>query len=200
VTDAQDLPGARGGYAKGAARRSQILAEMIRLIAENGVDASSLRTVAAALGISQATLRHHFPTRDELLVAVYRAHDQRVADAEPTPPSAIEDMRSSAERNRAVPGLVQLYTTLAAEAVEQGHPVPRDFVRERFDSLRARMRDSIEADQRAGRIRADLDATDLASLAIAASDGLQVQWLLDPEAVDSERILRLLESLVRPER
>jgi AcrR family transcriptional regulator len=197
VTDADDAPAARRGYAKGEARRSQILAEMLRLIAENGVDASSLRTVAAALGISQATLRHHFPTRDELLVAVYRAHDQRVAEAaEPLP--AIEDMRVSAERNRAVPGLVQLYTTLAAEAVEQGRPLPRDFVRGRFDSLRTRMRDSIAADQRAGRIRADVDATDLASLAIAASDGLQVQWLLDPETVDSERILRLLESLVGP--
>ncbi|WIB11371.1 MULTISPECIES: TetR family transcriptional regulator C-terminal domain-containing protein [unclassified Curtobacterium] len=50
----------------------------------------------------------------------------------------------------------------------------------------------------AGRIRDDLDPEDLASLSIAVSDGMQVQWLLDPDAVDGERVLRLLERIVPP--
>jgi hypothetical protein len=37
----------------------------------------------------------------------------------------------------------------------------------------------------------------VAALVIAASDGLQVQWLLDPE-VDIEASLRLLEGLLAP--
>jgi len=69
-------------------------------------------------------------------------------------------------------------------------------MRERFTRLRAELAELIAADQAAGRIRADLDPVDLASLGIAASDGLQVQWLLDPEAVDGERVLRLLESII----
>ncbi|MBF4615437.1 TetR/AcrR family transcriptional regulator [Curtobacterium sp. VKM Ac-1376] len=186
----------RGGYRKGAERRTQILDEMIRMVAEQGVDASSLRSVAEALGITHAALRHYFPSRDELLLAVYREHEVREQGAPDRMKSAIGDMRESASRNRAVPGLVQLYTTLGADAVQEGHPATREFMRERFARLRTELSVLIEADQASGRIRADLDPVDLASLSIAASDGLQVQWLLDPEAVDGERVLRLLERLV----
>jgi len=186
----------RGGYRKGAERRTQILDEMIRMVADHGVDASSLRSVADSLGITHAALRHYFPNRDELLLAVYREHEVREQGAPDRMKSAIGDMRDSASRNREVPGLVQLYTTLAADAVQEGHPATREFMRERFTRLRADLAALIEADQASGRIRADLDPVDLASLSIAASDGLQVQWLLDPEAVDGEKVLRLLEQIV----
>ncbi|WP_144765161.1 TetR/AcrR family transcriptional regulator [Curtobacterium sp. 9128] len=199
MTHAEDAERApRRGYRKGAERRAQILDEMIRMVAEQGVDASSLRSVAEALGITHAALRHYFPSRDELLLAVYREHEVREQGAPDRMPSAIGDMRESAERNRAVPGLVQLYTTLAADAVSEGHPSTREFMRERFARLRGELADLIRRDQDLGRIRADLDATDLASLSIAASDGLQVQWLLDPDAVDGERVLHLLEQIVPP--
>ncbi|ROP63567.1 TetR/AcrR family transcriptional regulator [Curtobacterium sp. ZW137] len=194
--DAETAP--RRGYRKGAERRVQILDEMIRMVAEQGVDASSLRSVAEALGITHAALRHYFPSRDELLLAVYREHEVREQGAPDRLESAIGDMRESAGRNRDVPGLVQLYTTLSADAVGEGHPSTREFMRERFARLRSELADLIRRDQEAGRIRADLDPTDLASLSIAASDGLQVQWLLDPDEVDGERVLSLLEHIVPP--
>jgi hypothetical protein len=37
---------------------------------------------------------------------------------------------------------------------------------------------------------------DAAALVIAASDGLQIQWLLDPGAVDVGRSLSILERLL----
>jgi AcrR family transcriptional regulator len=199
MTAAEDADAApRRGYRKGAERRVQILDEMIRMVAEQGVDASSLRSVADALGITHAALRHYFPSRDELLLAVYREHEVREQNSPDRLASAIGDMRDSARRNREVPGLVQLYTTLAADAVGEGHPSTSDFMRERFARLRSELAVLIQRDQDLGRIRSDLDPTDLASLSIAASDGLQVQWLLDPDAVDGERVLRLLEQLVPP--
>jgi len=188
----------RRGYAKGAARRAQILDQVLRMVAEQGVDASSLRSVAEALGISHAALRHYFPTRDDLLVAVYRAHEVRRGEAGGPRESAVGGMRKSAVLNREVPGLVQLYTTLAGDAAGAGHPVTREFFRERFARLRAELSDRVRADQEAGRIDPSVDADDLAALAIAASDGIQVQWLLDPDAVDGERVLALLERLVPP--
>ncbi|MFJ3384674.1 MULTISPECIES: TetR/AcrR family transcriptional regulator [unclassified Curtobacterium] len=199
MTAAEDADTApRRGYRKGAERRVQILDEMIRMVAEQGVDASSLRSVAEALGITHAALRHYFPSRDELLLAVYREHEVREQGAPDRLESAIGDMRESAGRNREIPGLVQLYTTLSADAVSEGHPSTREFMRERFARLRSELADLIRRDQELGRIRADLDPTDLASLSIAASDGLQVQWLLDPDAVDGERVLSLLEHIVPP--
>jgi hypothetical protein len=41
---------------------------------------------------------------------------------------------------------------------------------------------------------------DAAALVIAASDGLQIQWLLDPSLVDVGRSLSLLERLLPQDR
>jgi len=197
--DAQDDEAApRRGYAKGAARRAQILDHVIRMVADQGVDASSLRSIADALGISHAALRHYFPTRDDLLVAVYHEHEVQRGGTGGPPKSAVGGMRVSAVLNREVPGLVQLYTTLAGDAVQESHPVTREFFRARFARVRGEVAERVRADQAAGRIDPGIDAQDLAALAIAASDGIQVQWLLDPDAVDGARVLELLERLVPP--
>ena len=52
--------------------------------------------------------------------------------------------------------------------------------------------------QQAGRIRADLDPEAIAALVIAASDGLQTQWLLDPDAPQDAALLLLEQLLSRP--
>ena len=68
-------------------------------------------------------------------------------------------------------------------------------MRDRFQALRETLAARIESGQRAGRIAADIDPLDAAALVIAASDGLQIQWLLDPGAVDVSRSLSILEPL-----
>ena len=69
-------------------------------------------------------------------------------------------------------------------------------VRDRFRLLRQTLTARIESGQRAGRIAADIDPLDAAALVIAASDGLQIQWLLDPGQVDVGRSLSILERLL----
>ncbi|QDZ15389.1 TetR/AcrR family transcriptional regulator [Humibacter ginsenosidimutans] len=191
----------RRSYAKGVARRSQIIESAIEEFADHGVDGTSLRTLGDAIGVSHATLRHYFATRDELLVEVYRAHEQNsVGEAFGSPmpegESVVEAMAASADRNSSIPGLVRLYATLSSDAVQAGHPVSEHFVRERFRGLRALLAEHIRAGQAAGDIAADFEAEDAAALVIAASDGLQVQWLLDPDDVDVRRSLALLERLL----
>lgn len=188
---------ARRSYPKGVRRRQQILDSAIALLAQRGVDRASLRTVGEAIGVSHAALRHYFSSRDELLVEAYRTHEARAArDAPATDESAVGLIVEAAERNRSIPGLVELYATLTTDALQEQHAVTRDFVRERFRSLRAALAVMIESGQQAGRIAADIDPLDAAALVIAASDGLQIQWLLDPDAVDVGRSLSILERLV----
>ena len=49
--------------------------------------------------------------------------------------------------------------------------------------------------QSVGRLRDDVDPELVAALVVAASDGLQTQWLLDP-AVDHEAALAMLDHLL----
>jgi AcrR family transcriptional regulator len=179
-------------------RRQQILDSAIELFAQRGVDRASLRTIGAAIGVSHTALRHYFASRDELLVEAYRAHEARAAgagEARAASESAVGQIIEAAERNRSIPGLVELYATLSTDALQEQRAVTREFIRGRFGSLRELLAARIEAGQQAGRIAADIDPADAAALVIAASDGLQVQWLLDPGTVDVGRSLSILERL-----
>lgn len=187
----------RGAYAKGVARRQEILDAAIGVFAQRGADRTSLRAIAQEVGVTHAALIHHFGSLEQLLVDVYQESARRLdrearAAADVSP---VETMRLSAERNREVPGMVQLYTTLVAAALEEGHPAATTFATERFAAVRATLADHVRRQQDDGRIRSDVDADHVAALVIAASDGLQTQWLLDPD-VDQVGALALLERLL----
>ena len=190
-------PGGRGSYAKGIARRQEILDRAIEVFAERGSKRTSLRAIASEVGVTHAALTHYFGSLDELLVAVYvesgrrsDAHDEPAEESTPAP-----TMRRSAQQNRSIPGLVQLYSSLVAAALEDGHPAPQEFITTRFARLRREMALRVSRLQDDGVIRPDVDPALVAALVIAASDGLQVQWLLDPD-VDHEGALAMLDTLL----
>lgn len=193
-------PRPRGPYAKGLARRQQILDLAIDVFARHGSAGTSLRSIAREIGVSHAALTHYFTSREQLLVEVYREAERRKGEAHPhsADASPVEIMTESARRNHDVPGLVQLYSTLVAAALEPGHPDATEFASERFARVRADLTDRVRRSQAAGRIRDDVDPGAVASLVIAASDGLQTQWMLD-ETVPQSQALDLLARLLAPE-
>ena len=192
-------PVSRGSYAKGVARRQQILDRAIEVFARRGADRTSLRAIAEEVGVTHAALRHYFGSLEELLVEVYRESERQGDLHHPDDPDAtpVGVMRESAQLNREIAGLVQLYSTLVAAALEEGHPSARDFATQRFARVRENLVDRVIRSQQAGRVRADVDPEAVAALVIAASDGLQTQWLLDPAAPQDQSLL-LLERLLAP--
>ncbi|MGJ0388925.1 TetR/AcrR family transcriptional regulator [Microbacterium sp. CGR1] len=190
----------RGAYAKGIARRQEILDRAIEVFAARGADRTSLRAIASAVGVTHSALTHYFGSLEELLVAVYKestAPGRQQPDALPDHATPVERMLESARTNREIPGLVQLYSTLVAAALEEGHPAAREFATTRFARLRTDMADVIRHQQDGGLMRDDVDAGAVAALIVAASDGLQTQWLLD-ESTPQQESLALLDRLLRP--
>ncbi len=195
-----DLGGApaRGSYAKGIARRQEILDRAIDVFARRGSDRTSMRSIAQEVGVTHAALAHYFGSLEELLVAVYRESQKRAPAMGPEEAvTPVTIMQESARVNREVAGLVQLYSTLVASALEEGHPAAREFATERFARLREGLAVRVRRNQQAGLIRADVDPEAVAALVIAASDGLQTQWLLDP-AVPQDAAFTLLDALLAP--
>lgn len=195
-----DRPRARGAYAKGIARRQEILDRAIEVFAARGADRTSLRAIAREVGVSHAALTHYFGSLEELLIAVYQESNApgrrpETARDDETP---VQQMIASARTNREVPGLVQLYSMLVSAALEEGHPAAREFATDRFRVLRTRIAQAVGQQQAQGRIRDDLDPVAVAALVVAASDGLQTQWLLDENAPQHEA-LAVLDRLLRPE-
>ena len=197
--------GRQGSYSKGIARRQEILDRAIEVFRDRGADGTSLRRIAEAIGISHGALLHYFSSREELLVAVYE-HAERRRDLdrlEKEGPSALDDelavevMANAAMANLEVPGLVQLYSTLVATSLESERGPAKEFFTARFENVRGSLATRLREDQAAGRVRADVDPEQMAALIVAASDGLQIQWLLEP-SIQLQQTLELFAVLLEP--
>ena len=83
---------------------------------------------------------------------------------------------------------------LSAESVTEGHPA-QSYFRDRFAGLRDKIAGVLA--EVTGRDADESEVRDDASALIALMDGLQVQWLLDPDAVDMPRIVeKVMDELV----
>jgi AcrR family transcriptional regulator len=178
-------------------RRAQILQTALEVFAEHGERGASLKEIAERLGMSQAGLLHYFRSREELFVAVLAERD--ALDTEQTRDSVSspgEAMARTAEHNAKTPGLVDLFVTLSAAAIDPAHPA-HDFFTGRYADLEAAVADGIRQGQVAGRIRDDMEPVQLARLLLAVSDGLQVQWLLNPD-IDMAQAIGAFNRLCAP--
>ncbi|MEE1649470.1 TetR/AcrR family transcriptional regulator [Brachybacterium sp. J144] len=196
--------GRPGAYSKGVARRQEILDRAIEVFRERGSDGTSLRRIATSIGVSHAALLHYFDSREQLLVAVYQhAEAQRDATERGEEYSsgvsrAVDEMVRAAVLNVERPGLVKLYSTLVAASLEADAGPSRDFFAPRFEHLRESLTAALRSEQEAGAVRDDVDPAHIAALVIAASDGLQIQWLLEPSIALRDTLATLATLLTPP--
>jgi len=61
-------------------RRDQILERAALLFGENGYDRTSIRDIAAAVGMLPGSVYYHFPSKEALLAAVYTAAIDRAIE------------------------------------------------------------------------------------------------------------------------
>ncbi|WP_259453839.1 TetR/AcrR family transcriptional regulator [Streptomyces ginkgonis] len=188
----------RGKYAKGLARRQQIIDEVLTVYDRLGFEGTSLRAVAEAIGVTHPVLKHHFGTREQLFLEVLQEYDRRFLDSPDADDGTFVDLvRRSAEHSMRVPGLMALLNSMVAHALEAGNDRSRAHFSERYADLRGKIQSLLEAGRAAGTVRSDIPLDEAASLVLAAADGLSTQWLLDGSA-DLKNGLLLLERLLAP--
>jgi AcrR family transcriptional regulator len=185
----------RGPYAKGVAKREEILRAALEVIARHGYRKTSTRELAAAVGLSEAGLLHYFGSKEKLFEAVLRARDE--ADLERFEQTdLIDKLIAIIRHNGDVPGLVQLYSTFSAEAGDPQHTAHIYFV-DRYARLREALAESVRARQSEGTLDPKAEPSTVATLVIALSDGLQIQSQFGLEA-DPADLLDQLIHLLRP--
>ena len=184
---------ARGEYAKSAERRQQIVDAAAEVFSSVGYRKGSLRDVADKVGLSQAGVLHHFPSKEHLLEAVLSWRDGQTARLMGDPlPEGVDFLRGlvrAAEYNATTPELVELHVIVSAEGTSADHPLREYFVG-RYASVLGHTRQAFERAAELGQLRPGTDCASAARTLIALMDGLQIQWLLDPEGVDMAGDLR----------
>jgi AcrR family transcriptional regulator len=189
----------RGEYAKTADRRREILDAAVEVFSASGFRNGSLRDVARRVGLSQAGILHHFPSKSALLSAVLERRDEQTLEAaNRNTPHGIElfrAMRGVVEENAATRALVELHVLISAESTSSDHPANEYFLR-RYRSVVETVRVALDEAAEAGHLRPGVDPAAAARMYIALLDGLQVQWLLDPDAVDMADVVQQFTHMV----
>ncbi|MFD0371216.1 TetR/AcrR family transcriptional regulator [Streptomyces sp. NPDC127114] len=189
--------GSRGPYAKTADRRRKILDAALAAYAEAGSRGVSVRDIAQRVGMTDAGVLHHFGSREALLTAVIEARDTAALEAY-TPETVLWRTELLAQ-NAATPGLVKLFLDIAAAAADPDHP-GHEFFTERYRGLRRQIAALLLAGPPAETgdtgPESACDAEWAARILLAATDGIQLQWLLEPSIDMAGDIGRLRDVLL----
>jgi len=173
----------------GEASRAKAVWTALELFATSGFKGTSIAKVAQQAGLSQSGLLHHFPSKAALLLAVLEERDAEDGvflttehGEAPLGWDAFDALEALVARNSTRPHLVGLYVRVSAEAIEPGHPA-HDWLKDRYAGMEAWLTDAIRTGQVREEIHADAPIAILVHNTIAMVDGLQQQWLLNPERV-----------------
>lgn len=184
------------------ARRLEILDAAVEIFGNRGYTGSSLVEIADRVGMTHAGVLHHFGSKDALLLEVLDHRDRTdVAHLEskhiPDGLDLFRHLVKTAMLNAQRAGIVQAFAVLSAESVTDGHP-GRTYFEARYRTLRGDVDHAfrVVCRERGIDVPATVDAASASILAVM--DGLQVQWLLDPAAVDLGRSTAFaIEAIVR---
>ncbi|GAA4783049.1 TetR/AcrR family transcriptional regulator [Microbacterium gilvum] len=188
------MAGPRGAYRKTAERREQILDAAFEVFSKNGYSASSVNEIARTVGITQTGVLHHFSGgKTELLRAVLERRDQAAEGLldHRTGRDFLAALVDISRTQREQRGVVQLYTILAAEATDPGHPA-RPYFTERFARIADAVTAAYEQVRAEGGLRDGVDPRRAAVSTLSSVEGLQLLWLngLDVDiADDSARVI-----------
>jgi AcrR family transcriptional regulator len=185
------------------ASREKIIQAATEFFARHGFRGAKMADIAKAANLSEPGLLHHFPSKTHLLMEVLKERDRIDSERMRTTLQKegshfLEAGIELVEHNETVSGLVQLFILLVAESVSPDHPAHEFFI-QRYQREREQMAQVIAQAQQAGEVRTDIPADTLVVLIFAMMDGLQVQWLLEPEKISMSGMFRVMLNLLKAE-
>jgi AcrR family transcriptional regulator len=178
----------RGPYVTGDASRERILDAAATAFSTHGYRGASLAQIAGAAGLTQQGVLYHFGNKVGLLRAVLSDRDDRGLGGWPTGRrivglGVLDMWDATIEENVKNYGLIRFSHVLGAEATDPAHPAHDVFV-DHFEIGTEMLVAALHSGIEAGEIRADLDCVLVARQIIAMSEGLENQWLIDPDGID----------------
>jgi AcrR family transcriptional regulator len=185
TTDHSEDAGGAPARPRPTEAQRRILEAAMEVFGTKGYGNGSLLEVGQKVGLTRQGILHHYPSKEKLLLAMLEYRDDAdVAGLEgqhvPSGEAFFDHLVNTTRINTTRPGVLQAYIVLSADSVTEGHPA-QQFFRDRYTGLRAMIVDALhEVAPAAGPDQ----LRNTASALIGTMDGLQIQWLLDPDVVD----------------
>lgn len=158
----------------------EIVDAAIELFGSRGFKGTTIAAIAERVGLTDAGVLHHFPTKSVLIEAALERglllQTTRMQELlEPGGLEAIRRMRNWGSIVEQSPELTSLQIVMSTEGIALDSPV-RDYVEQRYANLHELIVGLIRQGVDRGEIRPGVDADWEASALIAYLDGIRVQW------------------------
>ena len=181
-------------------RRAELAGAVWRLVSSEGLDALTVRRVAAEAGWSTGALVHYFPDKEALVLFAFRMVADRVARRVDR---AAQDSSDPVELARRLlcEGLpldadrrAEVRVWFAFLGLALTRPALAKAQRVAYRGWRSRLAQLLRDAQRAGQIDPGVDAESEAAELVALVDGLAVQATFEPRSFGAEHLQALLDS------
>ncbi|WP_414942334.1 TetR/AcrR family transcriptional regulator [Amycolatopsis sp. cmx-11-51] len=182
-----------------AERRRNIAGALLRIVARDGVEAVSVRSVAVEAGVSAGAVQKYFSTKEELfrfaldLTSEFLEQRWNTLDRSGNLLDLLSRLLIEAmpldEQRRAEVIIVNAFTARAAVL-----PSWAEFIRTGYDELQELSTQYLEKAQSEGHVRDDLAASDLADAVLALTDGFANRMLT---SADPAALLPSLKTAIR---
>jgi AcrR family transcriptional regulator len=162
-------------------RREEIIEASLALLARDGPRALTTGAIAGAVGVSQAAVFRHFPTKSAILVACVDAIGERIG---PAVDAALAGQVSAEARLREVVAAIfrvartipAMPTTMFSRELYAEFPDLREMIRERRRRFADALAQLLTEGARRGEFAPDLDAGAGAWLVIGLIHALLLRW------------------------
>ncbi|WP_228001022.1 TetR/AcrR family transcriptional regulator [Nocardia australiensis] len=176
--------------------RRRLVAEAVcRLVGREGIEAATLREVAAEAGVSMGAVQRCFQTRQQMLIFAQEHVNQRIAERAKARIAASLDPESVVTMVEEIltallvcdEDLVEARVWIAFTAQAAVDPTVAAAQREHYRGLTEGLRSLVTLGQQNGQIAASVDADRIADELIAITDGLMIQVLMGRHTLESAR-------------
>ncbi len=162
-----------------AERRRRILETAMAIIDREGHRELTMRALARACGMTSPGVMHYFPTMADLVSGVVEYRDTRDAinfDRFDVSPGLARRMLDAVVDNIvAKPKAAELFAQVQAAAIDPSHPGHQYFI-DRAQQIKDQFAPILALEYE--------DAEELIEQLIPIVDGLQINWLREPESFD----------------
>ncbi len=180
-------------------RGDHLLEALVGVVADGGIAAVSVRSVAAAAGVSVAQVQYYFRTKEELVTAAYRHVADRLRDrvraldlGGPPRDALRRVLHVWLPLDEARTRDAKVWLTFAAVAPVS--PAVGPLSAEMDGDLKRWLADFLRSAQKSGQLDPGLDVEVEAALVLAVQDGLVVQALVLPEPERAALVVRGLDT------
>jgi AcrR family transcriptional regulator len=189
------------GYKKSKISISSIVHAAMRVLARQGYARTSLMDIASEVGMSKGAVHYHFPTKEALMGQVLQTALDEVAQrtlgvwtASGNPVDALRSSLRELWRARAdLTDEAKVVADLLAQSLHDHslRPPLAQYYRVASAQIEAPLKELLQA---LG-LQARLDPSKVARLTHAMLDGLLMQKIVDPDAIEDEFVMQALEAL-----